>query len=536
MIFFDKIKKYFKKEKAFPDLNKMDLGERDSYIEKLKISDNIDENIKIFKKVYGDSLDLNVRRFKMGRKEIKCALVYMSGLAEASSIEKIINNLHNDLLEAEYYLKGERLNYNHIINSLLNNKFVEETKNIKNVLEEISQGTSAILIDGFDKIIKCETKGFQIRNIKEPESEITIRGPRDGFVENIFTNTSLLRQRLKAPHLWIEGFELGKLSKTDVAIAYIKGLASEELIQEVKSRINKIEIDNLMESGYIEEYIRDEYLTIFPLVERTERPDKVVSCLVEGKVAILTNNTPFVLVLPTTYNMLLQTPDDYYEEFIIGSFMRLLRHMSYLISLLLPGLYVSIINYHAELVPIDLLLRISATREGVPFPLIIESLIMESIFEILREAGIRLPRAIGPAVSIVGALVLGEAAINAGLVSPPMVIIVSLTAIASFTTPNYPLASAARLLRYVFLILGGIMGLFGIKFGFLLLLIHLCSLRSFGQPYFQPFGPLILQDIKDSIIRFPLWVNITRLKLFGGRNPKRQTKKQKPQNPEEKRK
>ncbi|MFW6006543.1 MAG: spore germination protein, partial [Halanaerobiales bacterium] len=412
--------------------------------------------------------------------------------------------------------------------------YIEKTNQLIKILNNISLGTSVILIDGFAETILCETKGPETRSIEEPTNEISIRGPRDGFVENIYTNISLLRKRIRTPHLWLENFKIGDLTKTEIAIAYIKGLASEELIEEVRSRLQKIDIESVLESGYLQEFLKDEPYTLFPLIERTERPDKVISCLTEGRVAILTNNTPFVLVVPTKYNMLLQTPDDYYEDFHIGSLIRILRHLAFIISILLPGSYVAIVNFHPELLPVGLLLRIASSREGVPFPVIVESLLMESIFEILREAGIRLPQAIGPAISIVGALVLGEAAINAGLVSPPMVIIVALTAIASFTTPDYTLANTARILRYIFILLGGTLGLFGIQYGFLLTAIHICSLRSFGQPYFSPFAPLIWQDLKDSIIRLFLWQHTTRPKLVGGKEPEKQDNNQKPKNPGEK--
>jgi spore germination protein KA len=524
---------FSKENKKVYTAEDMDLEQREQYINNLKFSKDINDNINKIKDFFGKSFDLNIRRFKIGKEKIEGIIMYMSGLVESTAIEDILEDLEIDLFKMESYLNNKEITYETVVDQVLNNKKIEETEKLSKVMNNLSQGSSVIFIDGISKAILCETKGFQIRNIEEPDSEMSIRGPRDGFVENIFTNTSLLRQRIRAPHLWIQDMEIGSLSKTNVAVAYVKGLANEDLVEEVKTRLEKIEIDNVLESGYLQEFIKDEPFTIFPLIERTERPDKVVSCLVEGKIAILTNNTPFVLIVPATYNMLIQSPDDYYAPFLIGTFTRLLRHFSFLLSMLLPGIYIAIVNFHQELLPISLLLRISATREGVPFPIVIESLLIESLFEILREAGVRLPRAIGSAISIVGALVLGEAAISAGLVSPPMVIIVALTAISSFTTPSYPLAAAARILRFIFIVLGGTLGLFGIQSGFLVLLIHLCSLRSFGHPYFQPFGPLIWQDLKDSVVRLYWWQQDIRPKLLGGRNPQRQKKGQKPEVPQE---
>lgn len=521
-------------KKKFFEMEDLDISEREAYVKKIKFSSNLKENLETIINIFGNSLDLNIRRFTLGKKQAQGALVSMAGLSDTRALEQILDAIEVDLVQLHDTtgMTNQEL-FDTLNKSILNNKEVIIAENFSQVLENLTMGSSAILVDEVPEAILCETRGFLLRSIQEPESEISIRGPREGFIENIFTNTSLLRQKIRVPHLWFEGIKIGSLSKTDVAIAYIKGLASEELIEEVKERLKKIDTDTILESGYIEEYIKDHPWTIFPLLERTERPDKVASCLVEGKVAILTSGTPFALILPTTYNMLLQAPDDYYENFPIGSFVRALRHTAFVMSIFLPGVYIAIINFHQEILPASLLLRISSSREGVPFPVIVESLMMEGLFEILREAGLRLPRAIGSAISIVGALVLGEAAINAGLVSPPMVIIVALTAIASFTAPSYTLATAARLLRFLFIIIGGTFGLFGVQFGTIFLLTHLCSLRSFGQPYFQPYGPLVWRDLKDSIIRLFIWKQTERPKLLSEREPQRQKKGQKPQPPKE---
>ncbi len=513
------------------NMEDLDISERIDYVKQMKLVPSLEENISTINNLFGNSFDLNVRNLKVGSEKIPAALIHMSGLTDTRSLEEIMENVEVDLLKLHSISGDKEETFKLIKERLLNNKGINTTRDLSELLSKLPLGISAFFIDGVPEAILCETKGFQIRSLQEPDTEMVLRGPRDGFVENIFTNTSLLRQRIRVPDLWIQNMEIGSLSKTSVAISYIKGLASEELIDEVKSRLEKIDIDAVLESGYIQEYLYDEPYSIFPLIKRTERPDKVVSCLVEGKIIILTDGTPFALILPATFNMFLQAPDDYYELYPIGTFVRTLRYIGFLMSLLLPGLYVAIINFHQELLPISLLLRIAATREGVPFPVIVEALLMEGLFEVLREAGIRLPKAIGPAISIVGALVLGEAAINAGLASPPMVIIVALTAIASFTTPDYTIGITARIIRFIFLFLGAALGLFGIQFGLLILIIHLCSLRSFGQPYLQPFAPLIWSDLKDAIFRLQWWKFINRPKLMGGREPQRQNKGQKPAPP-----
>ncbi|MEW6230306.1 MAG: spore germination protein, partial [Bacillota bacterium] len=281
-------------------------------------------------------------------------------------------------------------------------------------------------------------------------------------------------------------------------------------------------IDGVLESGYLEEYIEDTSFTLFPLMERTERPDRVAASLLEGRLAVFTEGTPFVLILPTQLSTLLQAPDDYYERLPIGSFIRVVRFIAFTMSVILPGFYVAVVSFHQELLPTVLLMRVTAFREGVPFPVVVEVLMMEFLFEVLREAGVRLPRAIGPAVSIVGALILGDAAIRAGLVSPAVVITVALTAIASFSAPVFSLAIAARLLRFIFIVLGGAFGLFGIQFGLLIMLTHLSALRSFGRPYLAPFAPLIARDLKDTLARVWWWRMTTRPKLDAFREPERQ--------------
>ncbi|MTI60948.1 MAG: spore germination protein [Firmicutes bacterium] len=523
-----------KKTKTY-DMEDLDIDERENKIEQLKINNNLKTNVENIRSLFGKSFDLSVRNIELGKGKIPASLVFMAGLSDTQAIEEILEALQLKLLKVNLSEKKGLVKkgnmFEDMVKRALNNKDILLTEEMDIILKNITIGSAVILVDGMDKAIVCETKGFQFRNISEPEAEIVLRGPRDGFVENIFTNTALIRQRIRVPHLWFQNYEMGSLSKINVAIAYIKGLASEELVEEVKSRLERIDIDAVLESGYIEEYLKDEVFTIFPLIKRTERPDKVVSCLLEGKIAILTEGTPFVLIMPYTFTMFLQAADDYYETFPVGSFIRLMRFGSYLMSILLPGFYVAVIDFHSELIPVDLLLRIASTKEGVPFPLIIEALLMETIFEVLREAGLRLPKAIGSAISIVGALILGEAAINAGLASPPMIVIVALTAIASFTVPDFAFGITARLLRFVFLLLGGSLGLFGIQFGIIFILIHLCTLRSFGQPYFQPFGPLVWQDLKDSFVRVPWWSFILRPKLIGGREPQRQKKNQNPEPP-----
>ncbi|HOJ83751.1 MAG TPA: spore germination protein, partial [Bacillota bacterium] len=481
----------------------------------------------------GFSYDISLRRFTAG--DLPGALVYLDGLIDRRSAEEIIRTLIIESEKLKITLKKGR-GLEIAREKLLTTDETSQVDNIADLFTGISRGGAALFLDGSPGALICDTRNPRIRAVSEPENETTLRGARDGFIENLRVNTSLIRQRLPIPQLWIETITLGRLSRTEVALLYIKGLARDKLVREVRSRLQQIDLDAVLGTGYIEHYIEDNPYTLFPQAYRTERPDKVTASLLEGRVAIMANGTPFALIVPTELPMFMQAPDEYFEPLPFGIFIRLLRYAALIISLVLPGIYVGVVTFHPELLPTSLFLRIISSREGVPFPVLAEMLILELIFEMLREAGLRLPPAIGPAISIVGALILGDAAIRAGLVSPGVVIVVALTAIAGFTTPAFSLSIAFRLIRFAFTIFGATFGLFGLQFALLLTLVHLCSLRTFGVPYLSPLAPLILSDLKDSFIAFWWWGMRTRPKLIGGREPLRQPSGQKPapgQDPEE---
>ncbi|WP_324715308.1 spore germination protein [Carboxydochorda subterranea] len=362
-----------------------------------------------------------------------------------------------------------------------------------------------ILVDPEERLWAADTAARPGRVVEEPDAESGVRVPREGFNEQIGSSMALIRSRLRHPGLRFEEKRVGSRTATRVALVYIEDLINPAILDTVRSRLGRIQIDGVLESGYIEEFIEDQPFSPFPQTLRTERPDVVVGNLLEGHFAILVDGSPFALVGPVVLTQLLGVSEDYYERAVLSVGMRGLRFLALIISLVLPGLYVALLTYHQELLPTHLFLSIAAAREGVPFPAIAEALIMEVQFEILREAGLRLPRVVGPAISIVGALVLGQAAISANLVSPAMVIVVAMTAIASFATPVFSLALAARVTRFVFTMSGALLGLFGMQAVAVLLLVHLCALRSFGVPYLAPVAPLHLQDWKDVGLRLPWW-------------------------------
>lgn len=295
------------------------------------------------------------------------------------------------------------------------------------IISELINGNTILFLDEIDRVLVIGSQGWKDRMISEPVTENVVRGPRDGFTENIENNVALIRRRIKSPDLRVESLKIGTETKTMLSIVYIEGIAKEEIISEVKNRLGCIEIDSILESGYIEELIEDTPISPFPQIEHSERPDKISAAILEGRIAIIIDTTPFVLIVPTIFFQFIQSADDYYERFPIGSLTRVVRVFAYFISVILPALYIALTSFHQEMIPTPLALSIAASREGVPFPSIGEAFIMEGTFEILREAGLRLPRQAGQAVSIVGGLVIGEAAVQAGIVSQAMVIVVALT-------------------------------------------------------------------------------------------------------------
>ncbi len=502
----------------------VDIDERLSQLKTETLAKDLNANLDKIKDIMGNSYDLIIRKFLIGDKELRAALVYIDGLEDARAVERIVADLTGEVIKTRVEVNKPGQALETVFSRINSNEEVIRETNLEKIFDKILIGETLVLINGVDEGIVCDTKEWQVRAVQEPESERTIRGPRDGFIESLNVNTSLVRRRIRNPNLWIENMVIGDMTKTQVAFAYIKGLCHEDLVNEVRSRLNKINLEDILESGYIEEYLNDTPYTIFPLIHRTERTDIVSANILEGRVAIFTEGTPFVLIVPTRFDEMLQAPDDYYELFPIGSFLRMMRHLGFLISIFLPGLYVAVINFHPELVPSTLLLRITSARQGVPFPAVVEIYIMELVFEMLREAGLRLPGMIGPALSIVGALILGEAAIQAGLVSPAVVIIVAMTAISSFVTPAFSLSVTGRMIRFLVVLSGAVLGLFGIQFLFLGIVIHLCSLRSFGYPYFAPIAPMIKGSWQDLFFRMPWWYQTKRPKLTGGRYPYLQTK------------
>lgn len=489
-------------------------------------SRNVEENKKMLEELFTGAFDFKCEKIKIGNH--KGYITYLSTMLDKNELSNRVmlaaTKHHTDTtfrnMEEMRELYFPSINY----------KIVD---NFHRVVWSVLNGEVVIMVEGYPDGLTLEIGLPPQRSITEPSTQTIIRGPKEGFVEALPVNLQLVRKRLKNPRLRFEMFQIGSDSKTNVALGYLNDIANEDLLKEVKERINKIDVGALLDSGNIEEFIQDKSITPFPLVYNTERPDSICGHLLEGKIAIFVDGSPFVLTVPSLFIDFFQASEDYYQPFIMASFVRIVRYSSFMIALLLPSLYVAISTFHHELMPTQLLISIQAQREGVPFPAVIEIIIMELSFEVLREAGVRMPRVVGQTVSIVGALVIGQAAVEAGLVSSVLVIVVAFTAIASFVSPIYNFSIATRLLRFVVIFSAAFMGLYGVLLFLIMMVIHLVSLRSFGIPYLAPVAPFRPRDQDDVFVRAPIWKNKQRPSYLYPKAPVRIDSQNKPGPPKQ---
>jgi spore germination protein KA len=485
------------------------------------ITPSIQDTMQVMSQRMGNSSDFMVRKVP-GRDGIPdIALCYIEGLVDLDQLNSIMETWLTATVDVT-----ETTGMDSLLKKVLPAGQVSQLQTVNALIPAVLEGKAVILIDGLEVAYSASIAGLEKRSIVEPSSQTVIRGPKDGFTEDISTNLSLIRRRLRTPDLRVQTMVIGKYTNTKVTTAYIDGIADPNVVSEIMSRLHSIETDSVLESGYIEEFIQDASVTPFPTMINTERPDAVAGSLLEGQVAVLIDGSPFVLIAPVTFFKFLHSSEDYYQRYDLTTFLRAIRFVSFVVSLLLPSLYIAFSTFNQEMIPTPLLISLAAQREGTPLPALIEAFMMELTFEIIREAGVRMPRVIGPAISIVGALVLGQAAVQAGLVSGAMVIVVSFTAIANFAIPAFSMAAAIRLIRFALMLLAGTLGLFGILAGIVPIYVHLVSLTSFGVPYLSPFTPLRFSEMKDLIVRLPWPLLKTRPKEISQRNLVRQNEKQ----------
>ncbi|PYG90339.1 spore germination protein KA [Ruminiclostridium sufflavum DSM 19573] len=473
------------------------------------ISKDLDKNLEKIKSEFGFSSDLSIG---VSTVNIQSSLCYASIYIDNLTDKNTINSLSEEIAEVMKAKNNSGARtpeeyFNLFKNSLTGFRKFREGTNLNDLINDLLSGKTLFLVDKYHKFLSIDTFSVEGRAISEPTTQNVIRGPKESFVEKISINTSLIRKTVKNKSLRVENLFIGNITKTKISLIYIDKIAKKDILDELKRRLNTINIDCIFDSSYIEELIKDDKHSIFPTFLSSEKPDTVAADILEGKIAILVDGTSYVLTAPAVFVEFLQSSEDYYYPYLVASIIRLLRYIALFLTLIVPAGYIALTTFHQEMIPTPLLISIASQREGVPFPAFVEALLMEGIFEILREAGVRMPRVIGPAISIVGALVLGQAAVEAGIISAVVVIIVSITAISSFAIPNYTMSNTIRVIRFTLMILAAIFGLYGVFMGLMVLTLHLCSLKSIGVPYMAPIAPLIKTGIKDTIFRFPLWNN-----------------------------
>ncbi len=495
------------------------LGKKPNTNTSYKLSTSLDKNIEIFKTIFDNDDTIIYRRFESDVKNgVKFCIIFDKNLCKMTTVnDYIIKPLMQAKMSIDIPPKKR-------LNQILTKTIVTCDNRASSDMDEITgfmlYGDTILLVEGVDQAVLVCTKEWTQRAITEPNSERIIRGPKEGFIESIEVNYSLIRRKIRNPDLKFRFKEVGNRTKTRVCICYMEGIASEKILHELDKRLEEIKIDGILDSGYIEELIKDSPLSPFKTIGNTERPDTVAAKLLEGRIAVIVDGSPHVLTLPFIFMEYFQANEDYYNNYFYSSINRMIRFIGFFISTSIPAIYVALTTFHQEMIPTPLLLSISASREGVPFPTIVEALALLFAFEILREGGVRLPSPIGITISFVGAIILGEAAVAARFVSAPIVIVIAITGVSNFLLPK--MLGPLIIIRTIFLLLSAFLGLYGYIFGVIGLFIHLLSMRSFGIPYMLNFATLDEEEIKDTSIRAPMWLMHFRPKLIGAKDQRRQ--------------
>ena len=477
----------------------------------LPIKRQLEENIQAIESIFSEWGDLVKKKFVLQRADgnLDIFIFYIDGLTDNEMVERTITRPLLYEWRGSEQKKGDA-------KAQLEEIFARQTEAVdiskkKTMMETIGcvlNGDTAMFIDGVDTALVLSTKKLPTRSIDSPKKEAGLKGPKDSFTENFRTNTALLRRRVKDPKMKEKQSVLGQRSRTVYGLMYMEDLIQPSLLRRIEQKLNSFTIDGIYDSGMLVHLLEDKWYSPFPQIQTTERPDKAASAILEGRVVLVVDNSPEVIILPTTWNTFFQAADDYYNRFAVATFARVLRYLAAYITVLLPGLYIAITCYYPQVLPTNLLLAIAGARNDVTFPIVAEVLLMEMLFELLREAGIRLPGQMGNTIGVVGGLIVGQAAVEASLVSTIVVIVVALTAIASFAIPNEEFSSTFRLLKFLMIGLGAVWGLYGILLGMLVLQIHLASMESFGIPYMMPIVSGSIDDeveYQDFVMRKPFF-------------------------------
>ena len=499
------------------------------------IYSQIDENLKYIKTKYNTLInsDIITREFTLntGSKEYKAFILYIDGMVDSQILNDFVlkplmlkNKFCNNETSKIIVQKGKKSNIaNFIQDCLIPQNNIKQQSSFKDIFSGVNSGNCALFVDTLSVGFDIDVKGFKQRSISKPENEIVIKGPHEAFVENMRTNTTLLRRFTNNENLIIENTKVGKITQTNCAICYIKDIANDALVSETKYRLNNLEIDSLLSAGELEQLLTDTNSLSVPKILVSERPDYAVKSLLQGRVIILINGSPYALILPAILIDFLTSPEDTNLKPQFANFLKVVRIISSFFALLLPGLYIAITNFHREIIPTELLFSILSSRQSVPFPIIVEILIMEISFEIIREAGLRVPSPIGPTLGIVGALVLGQAAVSAAIVSPILIIIVAITGMSSFAIPDFTFSFHLRFFRFVFILLGFLAGFLGIGTGLFIYISSLCDLETFGVSYTIPYAPAV-NSKNNGFMLSPIWKREDRATYLATKKEKKQNK------------
>lgn len=481
------------------------------------ISLQLKENQQYLSKTCQGCADILQREMKLGeRRRVSCLIVYIevavsNMMLQDSVIGKLINKL---------WTIPESQLYGFLRDNSLGISDVKQLESMEEAMRAMLAGNAVLFVDGYDKAIKISSKGYPGMGVVKTESEKVLRGSNEGFSDSVKINTALIRKRVRSTGMKVKEIPIGVRSDTMTALVYMEELAYPGLLETIENRLKSFEIDGILESGMLEQLTEERWLSVFPQFQTTERPDRAAMEILDGRVILLCDNSPMALILPTTFNSFLQVSEDRYNRFAIVSFQRILRYLAVLLAMCVSGLYLAAIRFHTQILPTNLLLSFAEARQGVPFSSLVEVILMELAFELIREAGVRMPGPLGGTIGIVGGLIIGDAAVSANLVSPMSVVVVAISALSSFAIPNEEFSAPFRLLKFLFIILGGNLGIFGIVIGLYVVLGHLAGLTSFGIPYLMPYVGADLNeyhDERDSLIRMPFRM-LKRRPIFARRN------------------
>lgn len=491
----------FKSRKAVPASPALNQQKTD--IPDTQLPASLNEKMQILNPYLQKSIDIIKRPFYLdGEPPLEAISIHLNKIIDDETLNQdILRHLMIDCRRESVLERGSENLIDFIYKTSITATQISKLNTLSALVHAIFDGLTVLMFDGIKEVLVVDIHGGEFRNIDVPPAEQTMRGSREGFIERLDINIALVRRRLKDPNLVVEKTIVGRRTRTQVGILYIDDVADPDILTEVKKRINQMDLDGIVASGYVEQFIEDSPTSIFPQVFITERPDKFVAMLMEGRIGIIVDNTPLSFTVPALFVQFIQAPEDYYEKTFFSNYIRILRYIALLIAISFPAFYIALLSYQPELIPYDLLISFSKARSEVPLPVIVEALVMEIIIQLVIEAGLRLPQQIGQTVGVVSGIILGQAAISAKLASPIVILIISVSILCTYALPSASMVLTTRLLRLPIMLLAATFGLFGVAFGWFILQAHLIGLESIGVPYFAPLAPMRYPDLKDSVIR-----------------------------------